>query len=36
MFRGIASNEIDERRAAGVKNTFAIGPEEEEADEHDD
>jgi len=36
VLRGTASNEIDERRAAGVKNTFAIGPEEEEADEHDD
>src|SRR5207247_1791906 len=33
VLRGISSNEIDERRATGDKNTFAIGPEEEEADE---
>ena len=34
---GTSSNEIEERRSAGDKNTFAIGPEEEEEfDEQDD
>jgi esterase/lipase superfamily enzyme len=34
---GTSSNEIEERRPTGDKNTFAIGPEEEEAfDEFDD
>jgi hypothetical protein len=34
---GTSSNEIEERRPTGEKNTFAIGPEEEEAfDEFDD
>jgi exoribonuclease R len=34
---GTSSNEIEERRSTGDKNTFAIGPEEEEEfDEQDD
>ncbi len=33
---GTSSNEIEERRPTGDKNTFAIGPEEEEFDELDD
>jgi esterase/lipase superfamily enzyme len=37
VLHGTSSNEIEERRATGEKNTFAIGPEaEEEFDEHDD
>lgn len=33
---GTPANEIEERRATGAKNTFAIGPEEEDSDEDDD
>ena len=37
VLRGTSSNEIKKRRATGDKNTFAIGPEEEEEiDENDD
>ena len=38
VLHGTSSNEVEERRATGEKNTFAIGPEEEEEefDEHDD
>ena len=37
VLHGTSSNEVEERRATREKNTFAIGPEEEEEfDEHDD
>lgn len=37
VLSGSSSNEIDERRTTGDKNTFAIGPEEEdEIDEDND
>jgi hypothetical protein len=37
VLRAIDSNEIEDRRRTGEKNTFAIGPEEEsDADDNDD
>ena len=37
VLRGIDSNEIEDRRPTGEKNTFAIGPEAEpDADENND
>jgi esterase/lipase superfamily enzyme len=37
VLRGTPSNEIDDRRATGVKNTFAIGPEEDnDEDDYND
>ena len=36
VLSGISSNEIDDRRPTGDKNTFAIGPEEDDADEDDE
>ena len=36
VLSGTSSNEIEDRRPTGDKNTFAIGPEEEEVDEDDD
>ena len=37
VLRGIDSNEIEDRRRTGEKNTFAIGPEAEpDADDNDD
>jgi esterase/lipase superfamily enzyme len=37
VLHGTFSDEVEERRTTGKKNTFAIGPEEEEEfDEHDD
>jgi hypothetical protein len=33
---GTPANEIEKRRATGAKNTFAIGPEEEDTDQDDD
>jgi len=36
VLSGISSNEIEDRRPTGDKNTFAIGPEEDDADEDDE
>jgi hypothetical protein len=36
LLRGSSSNEIEDRRPTGDKNTFAIGPEEEEEVDEDD
>jgi esterase/lipase superfamily enzyme len=36
VLSGISSNEIEDRRPTGDKNTFAIGPEEEDIDEDDE
>jgi len=36
VLRGTSSDEIEDRRRTGKKNTFAIGPEEEDSDDQED